>query len=217
MAAMLIHIELVIVFIWFNWSPVMANTKKLLYQLEQDYSCEFSKVFKPEECARFDEEVGKEGKTLSDTDGREILTLKAPCTIIVHRGYRWDGCSPKFNFLWLDLFWVGTPDGLMIGSERPRQGPDEAKHIPITHERVTHLASVVHDVLGYCKNKAEMPELFKAVDRDLWFSPSRRRRDLLFLELLKRKNHTLRWIYYLATVLLGPFYDLILGKSPNEK
>ena len=195
----------------------MAAIKKLLYQLEQDYSCDFSKLFTATECKKFDEDVGEDGKVFVDTDGREVLTLKSPCTIIVHRGYRWDGCSPKFNFLWLDLFWVGTPDGLIIGSERPKEEPDEAKHIPITHERVTHLASVVHDVLGYCKKDPKMPEIFKAQGKDLWFSPSRRRRDLLFLDLLSRKKHTLRWVYYAATVLFGPFYNFIFGTSSTDK
>ena len=195
----------------------MTITKKLLYQLEQDYSYNFSDLFSPIERNEFDEDIGENGKVFADTEGRKVLTLKSPCTITVHRGYRWDGCSPKFNFLWLDLFWVGTPDGLIIGSDRPKEGPDEAKHIPITHERVTHLASVIHDALGYCKRDPEMPELFKAQGKDLWFSPGRRRRDLLFLEHLRRKQHTLRYVYYAATVLFGPFYDLIFGQSSSDK
>ena len=195
----------------------MAKVKRLLYQLEQNYSCDFSNLFTATEREKFNAEVREIGKVFVDTDNRGILTLRSPCTVIVHRGYRWDGCSPKFNFLWLDLFWVGTPDGLIIGSERPKEGPDEAKHIPITHERVTHLASVVHDVLGYLWGDPEMPKIFRAQGKDLWFSPSRRRRDLLFLELLRRNKHTLRWVYYAATTLLGPFYDLIFGESSIDK
>lgn len=190
--------------------------KKLLYQLKQDYSCNFSNFFSPAERKEFDEDVGGMGKVFEDTEGRKVLTLKPPCTITVHQGYRWDGCSPKFNFLWLDLFWVGTPDGLIIGSDHPREGPDEARHIPIARERVTHLASLVHDALGYCKRDPKMPELFKAQGKDLWFSPGRRRRDLLFLELLRRKQHTLRHIYYVATALFGPFYDLVFGQSSSD-
>lgn len=187
--------------------------KKLLCQLRQDYSCEFKNLFSEEERKRFDSSVGDQGVVFHDTDGRSILTLKSPCTIVVHRGYRWDGCSPKFNLLWLDLFWIGTPDGLIIGSERPLQGPDQARHIPIDQERVTHLGSAVHDVLGYCKRDPRMPELFRAQGRDLWLSPGRLRRDRLFLELLRRKKHNLRHLYYLATALLGPVYDLIFGMS----
>ena len=194
----------------------MPTTKKLLYQLEQDYSCNFSNLFTPEERDRFNREVGTNGIVFSDTDNRKVLTLMSPCTIIVHRGYRWDGCSPKWNFLWLDLFWIGIPDGLIIGSERPQEEPDDARHIPITQERVTHLASVVHDVLGYCKKDPEMPTLFKAEDTDLWLSSSRQRRDLLFLDLLRRKEHKLRWVYYIATVVFGPLFDLIFGKSSTH-
>lgn len=180
--------------------------KKLLYQLEQDYWCDFSGVFSPTDEQQFNNAVGANGISFLDDECYTVLTFRSPCTIVVHKGYRWDGCSPKYNIL--DLFWVGTPDGSIVGSDRPE--------IPITHERVTHLASVVHDVLGYCKRKPGMPELFSAHGRDLWCSPGRRNRDWLFLQLLERKQHALRCFYYFAVILFGPLHDLMFGQSPSN-
>lgn len=186
------------------------KVKKLLYQLEHDFVCNIGDIFSQQECAAFDAEVG-DGIELMDTDGRLVVRFERPAKIIVAKGYRWDGCSPKFNVL--DLFWVGVPDGSIIGSERPTEGADADHHIPITHERVTHLASVVHDVLGYCKCKKNMPTLFRAPEKgkDLWFSNGRRNRDRLFLKLLEKKNHRLALIYFSAVYVFGPLYDLILG------
>lgn len=51
-----------------------------------------------------------------------------------YKGYAWDGCSPKGNFI--DLTW-GTPDGrLDFSTERP----------------ITFFASMIHDVLYQYKN-----------------------------------------------------------------
>ena len=183
-------------------------SKKLLYQLEQDLYCSIEGVFSSEECDQFDREVGEHGIHLVDTDGRKVVSFQRPRTIIVSRGYKWDGCSPKFHVL--DLFWFGTPDGIIIGSDRPIMEPDQDKHIPITHERITHLASVVHDVLGYCKSDDNMPTLFLATTRpELWKSPGRRNRDRLFCHMLKAKGHQLWWLYYGSVYLLGPLYDVI--------
>ena len=186
-------------------------TKKLLYQLDNDLRCSLQGFFSQRDCDAFDHEVGK-GKGLLDSDGREVVRFEPPSTIIVCRGYRWDGCSPKLNVL--DLFWIGTPDGCIIGSERPRDRKDEPTDIPISQERITHIASAVHDVLGYCKYDNAMPALFRAPpkpQRDLWFTDGRRNRDRLFLELLKLKKHRLRWVYYTFVCLLGPLYDLVSG------
>lgn len=192
--------------------------KKLLYQLKEDLPCSIHGIFPKTECDQFDREVG-DGIILNDSDGRKVVTFQRPGMIIVARGYRWDGCSPKFNVL--DLFWIGTPDGVIIGSERPESGPDEYRHIPITHERVTQLASAVHDVLGYCKCDPSMPSLFRAQkdQRDLWNSYGRRNRDRLFFELLKQKDHhpLLRSIYYASIRLLGPVYDFLLGVRSTGK
>lgn len=187
-----------------------SRVKKLLYQLEDSVACSIDGVFTKEECDQFDREIGKE-VTLYDTDGRPVVSFRVPRTIIVSKGYRWDGCSPKFNIF--DLFWVGTPDGLIIGSERPRECEDRLSSLPITHERVTHLASCVHDVLGYCKYDKAMPTLFRAIEgkKDLWQTYGRRNRDRLFFELLKRKEHKLGRIYFMAVSIFGPLHDLLLG------
>lgn len=187
-----------------------TKNKKLLYQLEQDLFCTIDGLFSDVDCERFDTEV-RDGICLRDSDGREVVSFHKPRTIKVSKGYRWDGCSPKINVF--DLFWIGTPDGLIVGSERPQDGPDQDLHIPITHERVTHLASCVHDVLGYCKYDEGMPTLFRAsLDKpDLWRSHGRRNRDLLFLNLLKKKGHRLAFMYYFFVIFAGPIYDLLRG------
>jgi hypothetical protein len=200
-----------------GWDVSMStNSKKLLYQLEQDLFCTIDGVFSDVECDRFDAEVG-DGVCLRDSDGREVVSFHMPRMIRVSKGYRWDGCSPKINVL--DLFWIGTPDGLIVGSERPLQGPDLDSHIPITDERVTHLASCVHDVLGYCKYDENMPTLFRAsLDKpDLWRSQGRRNRDLLFLELLKTKGHGLAFVYYFFVISAGPVYDFLRGVHSKRR
>ncbi len=205
--------------------------KKLLCQLKEDYSCDFSELLQPEMINQFQKEVLEE-RIFCDTDGFKVMTILPTCQIIVHKGYRWDGCSPKFNIL--DMVWIGTPDGMVIGSDRRLDqhnqsltNPDalmsktcqlgQDLNSPITQERITHLASAVHDALGYCKRDPNMPTIFRAPEgRDLWFSPGRQNRDLLFFNLLVQKKFSLSYLYYLATRLLGPLYDLLLGKSSTE-
>jgi hypothetical protein len=187
-----------------------VSMKKLLYQLEQDYPCDFSLFFDPETISQFKAEV-TEDRIFYDSDHRIVMTIKPSCQIVVRKGYRWDGCSPKFNIL--NLFWVGTPDGLVIGSEREVDQKGIDVDIPIGSERITHKASAVHDVLGYCKRDPKMPSIFKAYGSDLWLSPGRRARDTLFLKILKEKRFSPRFIYYGVTALLGPFFDAIFGAS----
>jgi hypothetical protein len=103
------------------------KVKKLLYQLEHNFVCNINDIFSENECRQFDFEVG-DGIALMDSDGRLVVKFAQPGRIIVAKGYRWDGCSPKLNIL--DLFWVGTPDGAIIGSERPSEGSDADCHIP---------------------------------------------------------------------------------------
>ncbi len=99
--------------------------KKLLYQLEHDLTVRLDKdpckgIFDDRDLKDFNEDIGVEGKKLTDTECRLVVSFRQPSTIIVAKGYRWDGCSPKFHFL--DLFWFGTPDGIIVGSERPKWG-----------------------------------------------------------------------------------------------
>src|SRR5687767_14262930 len=51
------------------------------------------------------------------------------------RGYAWDGCSPKVNFL--DFLW-GTPDGKLDYR---------------TEKSITYYASMIHDVLYQYKKE----------------------------------------------------------------
>lgn len=192
------------------------KAKKLLYQLEHDLTINLDKppykgIFDDSCLKRFNQDIGVEGKKLTDTDCRLVVSFQQPSTIIVAKGYRWDGCSPKFHFL--DLFWFGTPDGVIVGSERPRNRPDEDRDIPITHERVTHQASCVHDVLGYCKYDEKMPHLFRA-DAKLGKPESknslgRLSRDKLFREMLKMKGHSLWRPYYWVVSSLGSLFNHI--------
>lgn len=183
--------------------------KKLLYQLEEDYSCDFTPFFDEITLGKFRSEVISD-IVFFDHDDRKVMTIKSSCQIIVHKGYRWDGCSPKINIL--NLFWLGTPDGLVIGSERKVNNKDEEQNIPIKDERITHYASVVHDVLGYCKRDTQMPSLFRAYGKDLWLSPGRNARDKLFLQLLGQKEFIFfKYIYYVAIVLFAPLYDFLSG------
>lgn len=52
-----------------------------------------------------------------------------------HKGYAWDGCTPKWNFF--DLFLIGTPDGRAIVN---------------TQLPITYYASLIHDILLQFKN-----------------------------------------------------------------
>ncbi len=64
-----------------------------------------------------------------DSRGQRRLTVHGDGRAVIHRGYAWDGCTPKFQFL--DLL-LGTPDG-------------------VTHTRTQkpkcYYASLVHDAL----------------------------------------------------------------------
>lgn len=197
-------------------SIMPRKPKKLLYQLQHNLAINLGKepykrIFNAQDLDELNQDIGVDGKQLTDRDGRLVVSFKQPNTIVVAKGYRWDGCSPKFHIL--DLFWIGTPDGIIIGSERPLCRPDEDRDIPIIHERVTHKASCVHDVLGYCKYDQDMPRLFRA-DTSLGRQESaksygRRNRDKLFREMLRHQDHSLWRVYWLAVSTLGTLFNLI--------
>jgi hypothetical protein len=72
------------------------------------------------------------------------ITIKAN----PQRGYAWDGCSPKKNFI--DIIW-GTPDG---------------RFDLITEKQITYFASMIHDALyQYSRqislSRKEVDTLFK--------------------------------------------------------
>jgi hypothetical protein len=60
------------------------------------------------------------------------------------KGYAWDGCSPKYNFL---DFIIGTPDGRFDYN---------------TGKQITYYASMIHDALY--ENKSKIPLSRKEVD-----------------------------------------------------
>lgn len=185
--------------------------KKLLYQLANDYSCNLGRFFDQATRDRFREEV-PEPRTFLDSDGKKVLTLLPDMTAIVHKGYRWDGCSPKFSIF--DLFWIGTPDGVIVGSDRRTDAQGNELDPPIASERITHKASAIHDVLGYCKRDPQMPSLFRSPEgQDLWLTSGRVARDKVFLEILLEKEFFFAPVYHAATTWLGPFYDLFLGQT----
>jgi hypothetical protein len=89
---------------------------------------------------------------LGRTFDSEWLKVEPDGTITVKgsndRGYAWDGCSPKFNFLQLTF---GTPDGM----------PDYQTCKPITY-----YASMFHDAMNQYKklidiSRKETDKLFK--------------------------------------------------------
>lgn len=59
----------------------------------------------------------------------KVFKLTPEGEMIIYMGFKWDGCTPKFNFL--DITW-GTPDGRL--NRR-------------TNRPMTYYASLVHDVL----------------------------------------------------------------------
>jgi len=73
------------------------------------------------------------------------IVVKGSNKVKAHwRGYAWDGCSPKINFM--DITW-GTPDGRLD---------------PNTEKPITYYASMFHDVLY--QFKSEIPISRKEAD-----------------------------------------------------
>ena len=88
--------------------------------------------------------------------GKLRLVIEKDGTIIVKKGYAWDGCSPKLSIL--DLFWIGTPDGAL------KEG-----------KPITYYASLIHDALGQFSDCLEMP--FNRQQRDLIFQEMLEQKD----------------------------------------
>ena len=301
---------------------------KLFYHLAEDYICDLNKLLSPyfldeQEIAQLTQDIqhlqdsvrehmqktGQQAISFKDCENKTVLTITPTPEIKVHKGYRWDGCSPKWNFL--DLFWLGIPDGVQLRTSPLPTNFSEyrlavktlssAAYLPSAEQnqmfvakisdryhirifdyhgdivinqvsgeflpdlmliqdlddvldtpsidpktecqlrekiasilRHAHVrlvqdvprkalgASAVHDVLGYCKRDQDMPSLFRAEGKDLWFSPSRRARDQLFFYLLKRRKFAPQCVYYIAVSLLGPIFDILFGftnkpSAPHKK
>lgn len=114
-------------------------------------------------------------------DKQDILRLKIASdgTITVMADYCWDGCSPKFRFL--DLGYIGTPDGTID---------------TVTREPKTYHAALVHDALYQFQHHADMPY-------------ERCQMDAMFLDLMKKSGFSMRWIYHLATRVLGAAFHWV--------
>ncbi len=89
------------------------------------------------------------------------------------RGYAWDGCTPKWNFL--HITW-----GIFDGNTY-RFGPGDYKPR-------TYYASMVHDVLYQYKRCAPV---------------TRKEADLIFLEMLLKADFLWAQVYYIGVRMFG--------------
>jgi len=90
------------------------------------------------------------------------------------KGFKWDGCTPKFNIL--DLFIIGTPDGIInVDTGYPK----------------TFYASMVHDVMYQYFDEIPIPK--KKIDR-------------LFYDMLKKEKFKLSFLYYIAVKLFAGLF-----------
>lgn len=69
------------------------------------------------------------------------LVIEKDGKVFIPKGYSWDGCSPKFNFL--DLLF-GTPDGAIN---------------PETKKPMTYYASLIHDAIYQYKIDVDISRL----------------------------------------------------------
>jgi hypothetical protein len=168
---------------------------KWLFKLDEDYICDLnqSNLMNKDDLEQLKSELSKGEIFCAKNSSIPLMEITQDAKIIIFKGYSWDGNSPKINVL--DLFWVGTPDGLM-------------KH----NKPITYFASLVHDILGQFKFSPKLPSKFRS-DRspDLWFSRGRRGRDGLYFNILKSEGFLWRHVYYLAVALAGPLYDVFLA------
>lgn len=167
---------------------------KWLFRLEEDYECDLRHYISAEDLNQLKSEIRKDVYFLeSSGSAKARLRITKDGDIFVFKGYSWDGNSPKINFL--DLFWLGTPDGI-VSNNKP----------------ITYYASLIHDILGQFKRHPEMPSKFRAATSpELWLSKGRIGRDGLYFSMLKQQNFLFRHLYFLAVALAGPLYDYYLA------
>jgi len=173
---------------------------KWLYKLEEDYRCDLSLYISEDELVRFKNEVQQDRDFCDRGDPPTLrLRITKEGEIIVFQGYSWDGNSPKINVF--DLFWFGTPDGLMTNNKP-----------------IAYYPSLIHDVLGQFKRYPQMPAKFRSDKKyDLWLSQGRRGRDGLYFSMLKQKGFIWRHLYYLAVFLFGPLNELYLALAKHVR
>lgn len=137
-----------------------------IYTLEQDYSWESGHKI-PQDLVFRDLKKNKV-RMIIEKSGR--ITIK--------KNYSWDGCTPKFSIL--DLFLVGTPDGIRAGREmKPK----------------TYYASLVHDALYQFIPDMDDKTLITRDDADNFF-----------YTMLEESDFALRKLYWLAVHLFGGFF-----------
>ena len=120
-----------------------------------------------------------EGKWLKiDPDG----TITVRGSQDNNRGYAWDGCTPKFNFL--QITW-GNFDGKLI---------EHGYNIPRIHKfkPATYYASMIHDVLYQYKRCAPV---------------TRKETDRIFYHQLKEAKWMWAGLYWVGVRLLGWIYS----------
>lgn len=86
---------------------------------------------------RLDRQFRHASPHLAGVDYRNEWIEIGACSITIHRGYAWDGCSPAVRLP--GGIWLGTPDGPLMADGRPQ----------------TFYASLVHDPL--CQWADEIP------------------------------------------------------------
>jgi len=116
-----------------------------------------------------------------------MLTVKGT----FHKGYAWDGCTPKFNFLYIT--W-GIFDGQLI------------KHKNGKYRPYTYYASMVHDVLYQYRRCVPV---------------TRKEADLIFYDMLKATGFRWSWLFYAGVrgfgwVFFGWKYRKFHKKTANE-
>ncbi len=130
---------------------------------EKDYSYR-TKLLEGRECDFNWLKISKDG----------TLTVKGS----YQKGYTWDGCTPKFNFL--HITW-GNFDGQLI------QHIDEITGTK-SYKPYTYYASMIHDVLYQYKRCAPV---------------TRKEADLIFYELMKKSGFMWTRLFYAGVRLFG--------------
>jgi hypothetical protein len=124
------------------------NSERWVFTLPQDFSWDAGPPV-------------AEDLAFKDKNGTTRLILRRPSTIIVTKGYAWDGCSPKFCIV--DIL-VGTPDGAVDST---------------TKQPKAYYASLVHDALyqflldGLPFTRAQADDCFLRLMAVTGFAPRR--------------------------------------------
>ncbi len=135
------------------------------YKLERDFTYE-TKI--PIELPK-----GKYAINWMDKNGQLWISIEKDGTIDILQGYSWNGCSPNISIC--DLFWVGTPDGVIdVTIGKP----------------VAYYASMIHDALYQMLYYKVCPYTRKQADK-------------IFYNELKKRKFKLAGLYWLAVRMLG--------------